>query len=91
PEEILLRFLADELKLINGGKPLRLERLEALTLRLGQALRARTAFAATLGGAALRLQNNRILIIVKEGLRRGEAQNPPESTGRGPGSEVRLT
>ncbi len=70
PEEILLRFLADELKLINGGRPLRLDRLEALAPRLGQALRAGTAVTATLGGAALRLQSNRILVIAREGARR---------------------
>ena len=69
PEEILLRFLADELKLISGGKPLRLDRLEALALRFGQALRAGTPFTATLGGATLRLQSNRILVIVREGTR----------------------
>jgi tRNA(Ile)-lysidine synthase len=75
PEEILLRFLVDELKLITGGKPLRLERLEALALRFGQALRAGIPCTATLGGAALRLQSNRILVIVREGARRGQ-ENP---------------
>jgi tRNA(Ile)-lysidine synthase len=84
PEEILLRFLADELKLISGGKPLRLDRLEALALRLGQALRAGIAFAATLGGAALRLQSNRILVIVREGARRG-----PRKPARSHRAEVR--
>jgi tRNA(Ile)-lysidine synthase len=69
PEEILLRFLTDELKLISGGKPLRLDRLEALVPRFGQALRAGIAFSATLGGAALRLHSNRILVIVREGAR----------------------
>src|SRR5580704_2725577 len=67
PEEILLRFLAHELKLISGGKALRLDRLEALALRFRQALRAGIAFTATLGGVALRLQSNRILVIVREG------------------------
>ncbi len=76
PEEILLRFLADELKLISGGKPLRLERLEALALRFAQALRAGTACTATLGGAALRLQSNRILVIAREGARRRGQGNP---------------
>jgi tRNA(Ile)-lysidine synthase len=69
PEEILLRFLTDELKLISGGKPLRLDRLEALAPRLGQALRAGIACSATLGGAALRLHSNRTLVIVREGAR----------------------
>jgi tRNA(Ile)-lysidine synthase len=91
-EDILLRVLTDELKLISGGKPLRLERLEALALRFGQALRAGIAFTATLGGAALRLQSNRTLVIVKEGARGGAAKKThPESSGRGPESEVRLT
>ncbi|MGH6830927.1 MAG: ATP-binding protein, partial [Methylocella sp.] len=76
PEEILLRFLADELKLINGGKPIRLERLEALALRFGQALRAGIACTATLGGAALRLQSSRTLVIVREGARRRGQVNP---------------
>ncbi|HEX3494015.1 MAG TPA: tRNA lysidine(34) synthetase TilS [Methylocella sp.] len=77
PEEILLRFFADELKLISGCKPLRLERLEALALRFGQALHAGIPCTATLGGAALRLQSNRILVIVKEGARR--VRKPPRS------------
>ncbi len=85
PEEILLRFLADELRSLRGCKPLRLERLEALALRFGQALRAGTPFTATLGGAALRLQSNRTLAIVGEGARlRGQ-------THRSPGGDVRLT
>jgi tRNA(Ile)-lysidine synthase len=91
PEEILLRFLADELKLISGGKPLRLDRLEALALRLGQALRAGIAFAATLGGAALQLQSNRVLVILRDGARGAAKKTRPESSRRGPGSDVRLT
>jgi tRNA(Ile)-lysidine synthase len=80
PEEILLRFLSDELKLISGGKPLRLERLEALAPRFGQALRAGIAFTATLGGAALRLQGNHTLAIVKEGARGGAKKTGKESS-----------
>ncbi len=92
PEEILLRFLADELKLISGGKPLRLDRLEALALRFGQALRAGIACTATLGGAALRLQSNRVLVIVREGARGGAAKKTHnESSRRGRASDVRLT
>ncbi|MGC2222191.1 MAG: hypothetical protein WA624_07405, partial [Methylocella sp.] len=91
-EEILLRILTDELRLISGGKLLRLERLEALVPRLGQALRAGIAFTATLGGAALRLQGNHTLVIVKEGPRGGAAKKThKESSGRGLESEVRLT
>jgi tRNA(Ile)-lysidine synthase len=76
PEEILLRFLADELKLISGGRPLRLERLEALAPRFSRALRAGIACTATLGGAKLRLQSNRILVVVREGAR---PRNPTRS------------
>jgi tRNA(Ile)-lysidine synthase len=82
PDEILLRFLAGELKLINGGKPLRLERLEALALRFGQALRAGMACTATLGGAALRLQSSRVLVIVREGARRGQETCPQYFEGK---------
>jgi len=92
PEEIVLRFLADELKLISWGKPLRLDRLEALALRFGQALRAGIACTATLGGAVLRLQSNRTLVIVREGARDGGAKKAhKESSRRGRGSHVRLT
>ena len=77
PEEIVLRFLADELKLISGGRPLRLERLEALVPRFGQALRAGIAFTATLGGAALRLQGNRNLVIAKERARGAAPKKTP--------------
>lgn len=69
PEEILLRFLADELKLI-GGKSLRLERLESLTEALAQALRSGFAYKATLAGAVLRLQSCGFLVIEREGSRR---------------------
>jgi tRNA(Ile)-lysidine synthase len=69
PDEIVLRFLADELKLIGGGKQLRLERLEDITEGLCKALRTRSAFAATLGGSALWLRSGRNLVISKEGAR----------------------
>ncbi|MGH6837270.1 MAG: tRNA lysidine(34) synthetase TilS [Methylocella sp.] len=82
PEEVLLRFLSDELKLISGGKPPRLERLEALAPRFGQAVRAGIAFTATLGGAALRLQGNRTLAIVKEGARGGGAKKTGKESSR---------
>ena len=89
PEEILLRFLAHELKLISGGKALRLDRLEALALRFRQALRAGIAFTATLGGAALRLQSNRTLVIATENGR--AAARPTHNFAAGPESDVRLT
>ena len=84
PEEILLRFLADEIKLINGCRPVRLDRLEALVPRFGDALRAGIAFSATLGGAALRLQSNHILVIARERVRgRPHQQTRPESSRQG--------
>ena len=89
PEEILLRFLAHELKLISGGKALRLDRLEALALRFRQALRAGIAFTATLGGAAFRLQSNRTLVIATENGR--AAARPTHNFAAGPESDVRLT
>ena len=56
PEEICLRVLGSEIKALGDPtRPLRLERLETLTLALQQALRAGIPFAATLGGTALRL------------------------------------
>jgi tRNA(Ile)-lysidine synthase len=80
PEEILLRFLAHELKLISGGKALRLDRLEALALRFRQALRAGIAFTTTLGGAALRLQSNGTLVIAAEnGRAPARPKTPPIS------------
>ncbi|MGH6848148.1 MAG: tRNA lysidine(34) synthetase TilS [Methylocella sp.] len=92
PDEILLRFLADELKLISCGKPIRLERLEALALRFGQALRAGIAFSASLGGAALRLQSNRTLVIARERARGGTPEKTHrESSKRSPESDVSLT
>lgn len=81
PEEYLLRMLADELIVI-GGKPVRLDRLEALTAKLGRALRERSCFAATLGGAVLRLSSNGTLVIVKEtGRLRRAAQGPSALAG----------
>jgi tRNA(Ile)-lysidine synthase len=77
PEEILSRFLADELKLIRGDKPLRLERLEGLAGRLGRALRGGGAFGATLGGALIRLQSDQFLVIEREGARRRGRGNTP--------------
>ena len=80
PEEVLLRFLAHELK--SGGKALRLERLEALALRFRQALRAGIAFTATLGGAALRLQSNRTLVIAREKGRAAARPRKPTTSRR---------
>lgn len=66
PDEIVLRFLADELKLISRGKNLRLDRLERFALSLGQSLRAKRAFICTIGGFVLRLHKGGTLIITQE-------------------------
>jgi len=75
PDEVLIRFLADELKLIKGDKPLRLERLEALAGRLSRVLRSGGAFKATMGGALIRLQSDQLLVIEREGVRRRGREN----------------
>jgi tRNA(Ile)-lysidine synthase len=80
PEEILLRFLADELKLIGNGKQLRLERVEALARVFGEALRAGNSCTATLGGTVLRLQSDRTLSIISEGARRHRQANLPHAS-----------
>ena len=69
PEEILLRLLEREIARIVTS-PLRLERLERLTACLGAAIAARHAFAATLGGAALRVDGRGQLTIGLAPLRR---------------------
>ncbi len=80
PEEILLRILAHEIKLLwDEERALRLARLEAMTLGLRRALRAGESFAATLGGCAVRLRSDGMLTIAREhGRRRGRANAQPE-------------
>jgi tRNA(Ile)-lysidine synthase len=68
PEEIALRVLA--LALPQGGKPLRLERLEAAAERLRVAARAGRALRLTLAGAVLTLGEGGDLTIAAEPLRR---------------------
>ena len=70
PEEILLRFLADELKVIGAPKALRLDRLEVVTARLAKSLAAGTPFKTSLGGAIIRFERDYSLLIEKEGERR---------------------
>jgi tRNA(Ile)-lysidine synthase len=83
PEEILLRFLADELKLIVGDKSLRLDRLESLARELGRALREGIPYKTTLGGAALRLRSDHFLVIEREAVRNRGRENPPVVVGAG--------
>ncbi|WOJ89872.1 tRNA lysidine(34) synthetase TilS [Methylocapsa polymorpha] len=84
PEEIFLRVLAREIKMLSEEKPvLRLARLEALTLTLRHALGAGEAFAATLGGCAIRLRRDGTLTLTREsGRRRGLANTQPTPCGR---------
>jgi tRNA(Ile)-lysidine synthase len=57
PDEIMLRILEYEIRqVMPDPHPLRLERLESLVLSLRHALVAQKPFAATLGGAKLKLQ-----------------------------------
>jgi tRNA(Ile)-lysidine synthase len=77
PEEIILRFLADELKLINGGKPIRLDRLESLAHSVHQTLRRGGPLRASLGGAVLRLNSGGSFVIRREGLRRRANETYP--------------
>jgi tRNA(Ile)-lysidine synthase len=83
PEEIILRFLADELKLINGGKPIRLDRLESLAHSVHRALRSGTPLRATLGGAVFRLHSGGSFVIRREPLRRRVPENLPVRGGAG--------
>ena len=69
PEEILLRILADELKLIRGERPLRLDRLESLAKRLIETLRKGYPFRGTLGGATISLNSDGWLVIRSESAR----------------------
>ena len=83
PEEIILRFLADELKLINGGKPIRLDRLKSVAHGVHQALRSGGPLRASLGGAVLRLHSGGSFVIRREGLRRRPNENLPVRGGAG--------
>ncbi|MBO0734058.1 MAG: tRNA lysidine(34) synthetase TilS, partial [Methylocapsa sp.] len=87
-DEIVLRILDRELELAGSGKPPRLERLEALTERLLQALRAGAGCKTTIGGALVQLKSGQTLTIVKEGARRrgrGIAfASPGDKVRRGP-------
>jgi tRNA(Ile)-lysidine synthase len=75
PEEIILRVLAIEIRAVAGGvQPPRLDRLETLTAQLRLALTNGEPFAATLGGASLRLGADATLTISAETGRRVRLQ-----------------
>jgi len=84
PEEIFLRILAQEIKMLSDEEPiLRLARLEALTHALRHALYAGEAFAGTLGGCAVRLRRDGTLTLTREsGRRRGLANAQPTPCGQ---------
>ncbi|HLH12292.1 MAG TPA: tRNA lysidine(34) synthetase TilS [Methylovirgula sp.] len=69
PEEILLRIVESEIETINGGRSVRLERLETLVEALGRALREGFGWCGTLGGTVLTLDRDGILTIVPENRR----------------------
>lgn len=66
PDEIFLRILTFEIKALNRGRPIRLDRLERLTTDLRNALHEGAAASATLGGTLLKLDCDRRLTIVHE-------------------------
>ena len=69
-EEILLRILADELKLIRGERPVRLDRLESLVSVLIERLAKRSPFRGTLGGMIIALDSTGWLMVRQEKTRR---------------------
>jgi tRNA(Ile)-lysidine synthase len=76
PEEIVLRLLEREIEAVAGAAaPVRLERLEALTLRLRAAIGAEASFAGSLGGAVLRIERGRLTL-------RAEHRRPPRRDDR---------
>ncbi|VFU11061.1 tRNA(Ile)-lysidine synthase [Methylocella tundrae] len=71
PEEIFMRVLAAQITVLGGqGRPLRLDRLEALTAAVQGALRKNQPFAATLAGVALKLGRDGALVLQTENPRR---------------------
>jgi tRNA(Ile)-lysidine synthase len=81
PDEIVVRFLADELNLINGDKPIRLDRLESLARGVHQALLSGAPLKRTLGGVVLRLHSGGFCVITRERLRRHATENLPVRGG----------
>ncbi len=69
PDEIVLRVLANEIKKINDGRGIRLDRLESLSARFCAALRSGTRLSASLGGALVVLDPDGTLSLRREALR----------------------
>lgn len=70
PHEIALRVLANEIKKINDGREIRLDRLERLGARFCAALRSGARLSASLGGAVLELDPDGTLTLRREAPRR---------------------
>jgi tRNA(Ile)-lysidine synthase len=70
PEEILLRLLAMEISALCPDRPVRLNRLEALTAAIASALSAGEGLQTTLAGTLLSLDRDGTLTILPEGRRR---------------------
>jgi tRNA(Ile)-lysidine synthase len=74
PDEIIMRVLACEIKNLNAGHQIRLDRLESLAARLGVALRSGGRLCATLGGAIVELDPDGTLTLCREPPRRRGAR-----------------
>lgn len=66
PNEIVMRVVANEIRRINDGRNIRLERLESLTARFCVALRTGTRLAASLGGVIVDLSPDGTLTLRRE-------------------------
>ncbi|MFV0279266.1 MAG: tRNA lysidine(34) synthetase TilS [Rhodoblastus sp.] len=62
PEEALVRLLGMEIARIAKGSAPRLEQIEQIAANLKNSAQAKTAFAATLGGAVIKLDANRLIL-----------------------------
>jgi tRNA(Ile)-lysidine synthase len=70
PEEIVMRVIATEIKKVNQGREIRLDRLESLAARVHGALRSGERFSASLGGALVELGPDGTLTLRRESPRR---------------------
>ena len=70
PQAVLERFLGRALQRAAGATPTRLDRLEAFAEKLRAALRNGSAFRATLGGCAARVDERKRLTLRREDPRR---------------------
>jgi tRNA(Ile)-lysidine synthase len=66
PDEIVMRVIANEIKKINEGRDIRLDRLERLAERFCVALRSGTRLCASLGGTIVELDLDGTLVLRRE-------------------------